>query len=104
MRQLRIDRIELRRVVLAQIGRRQHAEQDDVDIGIGKTLKDGIEIIAGLLRRKAPQHVVPAKADDHQFRLVFLAGQREVEPVETRRGGIAGNARIGDAGVYPACA
>ncbi len=86
-----IDGVEARLVFRPQVGRRQHAGQQNGNAAFPELADNGIEIGPRCIRVQAPERVVGAKLDDRRRRIV---GQRPVEPRPAAGRGVARDAGV----------
>ena len=90
------DGVETGGVIGAQIGRRQHAGQQDGAAPLLQAGEDGIKAGLGGGGVEAAQRIIGAQLDDDNIGIV---GQHPIEPGEAAGHGVAGDAAIDDRGV-----
>ena len=94
-RQFRINGLECRAVIGAEIGRRAYAAQEHGEVPLAQAMQQPIERVARDLRSQPAQHIVGAKLDDYGIGPIR---HRPFEPRQTTGSRIAGDAGIGDLG------
>ena len=97
--QARIDRVELRSIISAEIRRGEHAGQHDRDAALAQALDHRDEVLLRHLGADAAQHVVGAELEDDDPRVV---GHRPVEAGQAAARRVAGNPGIGDQNIVTA--
>ena len=95
-RQITIDALERRGVIRAEIGRCAHPDQQHSRFRGFQPGQHGVEIGASLRRIGAAQHVVGSQFEDDQIGFVR---KRPIQPRQSARGGVAGDAGVDDFGL-----